>query len=221
MEEGIARYIPDQCRALAFRTGFDLGIGCRIYTALTLWLLGYPTQALVHLHEALALAHELSHPYSLAFAQSMAARFYQGLRDVTAVYAHAEAAVALSTEQGFSFWAAWGTILRGWALALQGQGEEGLEQVRQGTAAMRTTGSVVFDLFCTVLADVCNHLGHTADGLQALAEAHILVEQHEERNWEAESPLRRTNRSGMNRGCWWKSRTPLPAAFTSPAKISS
>jgi hypothetical protein len=86
---------------------------------------------------------------------------------------------------------------------------------------MRTTGSVVFDLFCTVLADVCNHLGHTADGLQALAEAHILVEQHEERNWEAESPLRRTNRSGMNRGCWWKSRTPLPAAFTSPAKISS
>jgi predicted ATPase len=38
-----------------------------------------------------------------------------------------------------------------------------------------------------VLADVCNHLGHTADGLQALAEAHILVEQHEERNWEAEA----------------------------------
>ena len=30
------------------------------------------------------------------------------------------------------------------------------------------------------------HLGHTADGLQALAEAHTLVEQHEERWWEAE-----------------------------------
>ena len=29
-------------------------------------------------------------------------------------------------------------------------------------------------------------LGHTADGLQALAEAHTLVEQHEERWWEAE-----------------------------------
>jgi predicted ATPase len=38
----------------------------------------------------------------------------------------------------------------------------------------------------TVLADVCNHLGHTADGLQALAEAQTLVEQHEERCWEAE-----------------------------------
>ena len=39
---------------------------------------------------------------------------------------------------------------------------------------------------CTVLADVCDHLGRTADGLRALAEAHTLVEQHEERWWEAE-----------------------------------
>jgi predicted ATPase len=39
---------------------------------------------------------------------------------------------------------------------------------------------------CTVLADVSTHLGHPEDGLQALAEAHTLVEQHEERYWEAE-----------------------------------
>jgi predicted ATPase len=37
-----------------------------------------------------------------------------------------------------------------------------------------------------VLAEVCAHLGHTADGLQALAEAHTLVEQQEEHWWEAE-----------------------------------
>jgi predicted ATPase len=40
--------------------------------------------------------------------------------------------------------------------------------------------------FCTVLADVSAHLGHPEDGLQALAEAHTLIEQHEERYWEAE-----------------------------------
>src|SRR4029453_8129888 len=39
---------------------------------------------------------------------------------------------------------------------------------------------------CTVLAEACAHLGHTEDGLQALAEAHTLVAQHEERYWEAE-----------------------------------
>jgi predicted ATPase len=37
-----------------------------------------------------------------------------------------------------------------------------------------------------LLAEVLAHRGHTTDGLQALAEAHTLVEQHEERYWEAE-----------------------------------
>ena len=39
---------------------------------------------------------------------------------------------------------------------------------------------------CVSLAAVCDPLGHPEDGLQALAEAHALVEQHEERWWEAE-----------------------------------
>jgi predicted ATPase len=108
-------------------------------------------------------------------------------RDVPAVYAHAEAAVALSTEQGFAQWAAWGTSFRGWALALQGQGEEGMAQVRQGIAAWRATGSVLtVPYLCALLADVCAHLGHTEDGFQTLVEAHTLVEQHDERWWEAE-----------------------------------
>ena len=52
---------------------------------------------------------------------------------------------------------------------------------------MRATGAALFvPYFCTLLADVSDHLGHPEDGLQALAEAHTLVEQHEERWWEAE-----------------------------------
>jgi predicted ATPase len=112
---------------------------------------------------------------------------YQWCRDVPAVHEHAEAAVALSTEQGFTLWAAWGTSWHGWALAMQGQGGEGLAEVRQGIAACRATGTVLYaQYFCTVLAEVCAHLGYTEDGLQALAEAHILMEQHEDRWWEAE-----------------------------------
>jgi len=70
---------------------------------------------------------------------------------------------------------------------MQGQGEAGMAQVRQGIAALRATGqALVVPYLCTVLADVSTHLGHPEDGLQALAEAHTLVEQHEERYWEAE-----------------------------------
>jgi predicted ATPase len=133
------------------------------------------------------LAHELSHPYSLAFAWCYAAIVYQFRRDVPAVQEQAEAAVALSTKQGFPQWVAYGTILRGWALAMRGQGEEGMAQVRQGITSYRATGAALnVPYFCTVLADVCDHLGHPEDGLQALVEAHTLVEQHEERWWEAE-----------------------------------
>ena len=156
LEEGIARYTPDQHRAPVFRMGQDPGVGCRANAARTLWLLGYPEQALARLHEALALAHELSHPFSLACARCWAAFVSQFRRDVPAVHEHAEAAVALSTEQGFPHWAALGTSLRGWALAMQGQGEEGMAQVRQGIAAYRATGAALLvPYFCTVLADVC------------------------------------------------------------------
>jgi hypothetical protein len=80
---------------------------------MTLWLLGYPEQALARLHEALALAQELSHPYSLGFARVWAAFVLQFRRDVPAVHEQADAAVMLSTEQGFPLWAAWGTSVRG------------------------------------------------------------------------------------------------------------
>jgi predicted ATPase len=187
LEAGLACYTSDQSRAPVFRMGQDLGVGCQVYAAITLWLLGYPDQALAHLRDALALAHELSHPYSLAYVWSMAAIVSQFRRDVSAVYEHAEAAVVLSTEQSFPLWAALDTTLRGWALAMQGQGEEGVAQVRQGIAAWRATGAeLAVSYLCTLLADVSDHLGHTEDGLQALAEAHTLVEQHEERWQEAE-----------------------------------
>ena len=125
LEEAIVHYRPDQRGNLVFRMGQDPGVACRAFAAMTLWLLGYPDQALTHIQEALALAHELSHPYSLAFARWGAAIVSQFRRDVPAVHEHAEAAVALSTERGFPLWAAQGTSLRGWALAMQGQAEEG------------------------------------------------------------------------------------------------
>jgi predicted ATPase len=70
---------------------------------------------------------------------------------------------------------------------MQGQGEAGMAQVCQGIAAYRATEApLLVAYYCTLLADVSAHLGRTEEGLQALAEAHTLVEQHEERLWEAE-----------------------------------
>jgi hypothetical protein len=74
------------------------------YAAWTLWLLGYLEQSLIYVHEALALAHELSHSYGLASTRGYAAYVYQFCRDVAAVYEQAEAAIALATVQGLPAW---------------------------------------------------------------------------------------------------------------------
>jgi predicted ATPase len=76
---------------------------------------------------------------------------------------------------------------RGWALAMQGQAAEGMALLHQGIASWQAAGAAMLvPWFCILLAEVVDRFGHTADGLQALTEAHTLVEQHEERYWEAE-----------------------------------
>ena len=47
----------------------------------TLWCLGYPAQAVRRSQEALALAQELAHPYSLAVAQHYAAFLHHRRRE--------------------------------------------------------------------------------------------------------------------------------------------
>ena len=139
------------------------------------------------MHEALALADALGHPYSLTYAQCVTAIVAQFRRDVPATQGAADAAVTLATTHGFPHWCAVGTSMQGWARSMQDQREGGLAQIREGIAAFRATGAALFVLYlCTVIADICDRCGARDDALQALAEAATLVEQHEERWWEAE-----------------------------------
>jgi predicted ATPase len=186
LEQGIALYGLQQYRSLAW-AGAHPGAQCLGYTAWTLWHLGYPEQALKRNHEVLALAQELSHPFSLAYALASAAWLHQYRREGQSSQERAEAIIALSVEQGFPFWSALGTIVRGWALAEQGQAEEGIGQMRQGLAALRVTGAEMFrPWFLTLLAEAYGKEGQTEEGLNALAEALVQVDKTGERYWEAE-----------------------------------
>jgi predicted ATPase len=64
------------------------------------------------------------------------------------------------------------TCWHGWALVLQGQGEAGLAQLRQGLAAISTTGPMLSRPFGLVLlAEAAAHAGQVQEGLGLLAEA--------------------------------------------------
>jgi predicted ATPase len=126
LEQGIALYDPQEHRALAFRTGVDLKVWCLSHAAQVLWMLGYADQAVQRKYAAFALAQELSHPPSLVAVLFYGA-FHHSLRgEVHAALEQAEAAMALASAHGFPQWLTVGTMLRGWARAMQGQTEEGI-----------------------------------------------------------------------------------------------
>ncbi|MCZ6547073.1 MAG: hypothetical protein O6837_03010 [Deltaproteobacteria bacterium] len=152
-----------------------------------LWLLGYPDQALKRVQEALTLAQGLSHPFSLAFALTSGSFLRQFRREVQAAMDWTEAVMALANEQGFQLWLAWGTILREWELSEQGQGDEGIEQMRQGLVTSRAMEiELNRPYFLTLLAEVCGKVGQTEEGLNMLAEALDTANKTEERWYEAE-----------------------------------
>jgi predicted ATPase len=186
-EAGIAQYAPQQRRISVFRIAQDPGVGCRSYSGLSLWHLGLPDQALTRTQEGLALALELKHPLSVAFARCWLALLCQFRRDTGAVQAHAEAALALATEQEFALWAAMATIFRGWALAMRDKREEGALELAKGIAAWQATGAgTALAYYCTMQAEVFDLLGRGTEALQRLEEAQAEVERTGERWWEAE-----------------------------------
>ncbi len=57
--------------------GQDPGVTSLSYLSWTLWLRGYPDQAMSKVHEAINLAKELSHPFSLVYALTFTAWLHQ------------------------------------------------------------------------------------------------------------------------------------------------
>ena len=97
---------------------------------------------------------------------------HQLRREVAAVQEQAEAVVALATEQGFTHISGVRHDSRGWALAVQGQGEEGIAQIRQGLAYWQADRGECGTSYLSASSGR-SHMstGPSRRGLQVLAEA--------------------------------------------------
>jgi predicted ATPase len=185
--QALALYHSQQHRTYAFLYGEDAGVMCHGFAARVLWYLGYPDQGRARSHEAVTLAQQRAHPYSLGFALSAAAMFHQLCREERFTQERAEAALRLATDQGFPFWMAWGALFYGWALVQQGQAQEGLAQLTESLGAFRATGAKLNQSYIlALLAEAHGTMGQPDAGLTALAEALTLVETTGERWYEPE-----------------------------------
>jgi DNA-binding SARP family transcriptional activator len=174
LEQVIAFYRPEQHhRALVMLRGSDPGPSALAYAACCLWCLGYPEQALKHSQQALDLARELDHPFSLADALCYGGCLFDEMRrDAQALKDHAEELRRLSDEKSLVGWLRNGICFQGEALAMVGQVQEGMAQIREGMAARRSASAQCHLLGAQgTLAEAQAKAGHPEGGLATLDDA--------------------------------------------------
>ncbi|MBM4297146.1 MAG: hypothetical protein FJ143_05345 [Deltaproteobacteria bacterium] len=184
---GSALYDPEKHRQYAsLYAGHDPGVCALRHAAMTLWLLGYPDRALEKSRDALALAHKLSHPYSLIHALFYSAWIHQQRGERQAVREYADTGTELAIEQGLKRRALQGVALQGWIMTQEDNWQEGIDRLRQGVGA--DFGQL---LYIAQLAEAYGKVGQIEDGLKLVYAELMRVKQTGECLYQAE--LHRVN----------------------------
>jgi len=157
------------------------------FLALSLWHLGYPDQAYRNVREALSLARDLSHPFTLAYALFLTAAVHGYRGEHALVHEPNEEMIALSLEHGFPVFLMAGMFVRSLILLAQGKIGilEGVAQIRQCMDAHRAAGNVSgHPLFLAVSAELLMGTGQVEEGLALLSEAQATVDRTGERRYD-------------------------------------
>jgi DNA-binding winged helix-turn-helix (wHTH) protein/tetratricopeptide (TPR) repeat protein len=218
MQQAAVIYDPDVHAVNTERFGQDPGVASLAFGAVALMLMGREQEALEASQRALELAEESHQPSTLALAMHFAAMLHQIRGDAAATEHWAQNSVELSTNEGFSFWLAGGTVLRGWAwvarCAGRGEGEAviaevGIGEIRRGLRGWLATGSRTYQTYYLgLLADAFLRMNRPAEALAALDEAITAAKSLPEGLYEAElhrlkgTALLRTNNQSEVRECF-------------------
>ena len=172
LDKGIANYDPDQ-HARRLQPGHNPVVACYSTSALLLWMLGFPDRALQRTNEAVAVAHRLNRPFSMAYALFHAGLLHLWRRELELVRERAEAVLEITEKHDFPIWEAVAGCLRGAALAGTGRADEGLMESSQGMNRYRglRTPPVFWPLLLVIRAGVCGQAGRFEEGLASVDEA--------------------------------------------------
>jgi len=169
--KGTEYYATAGVRSFIKEFGYDGGMYTFGYLAWTLWMLGYPDQAVAVRDRMLALANEVQHPYTLAVAQGFSANLAHDLREPAAALEVTEKAIALATRQKLYFWLGPATCLHGWARVEQGDVGAGVAEIQQGLGLMQAIGvRTSYPYHLSFLAEAHLATGAIEDGLTVVDE---------------------------------------------------
>jgi hypothetical protein len=173
LDQAIDCFRSQPHRSRPFRLGPNSGVACLTTSAFVLWLLGHPDHALERANDAVALATELEHPFSLAFALFHSGLLHLWRREPKLVSDRAVAVLHVVEDHDFPIWRAVGTCLLGAANTGLGQPSEGLAQIRHGVQLYQglTTPPIFWQLLLFLQAGAHAQAGKPAGGLVLIDEA--------------------------------------------------
>src|SRR5260370_29222028 len=167
--------------ANALSRGVNIHVFGRAYRAHVHWHLGFADTAPRAAQDAIDLAHLLVHPFSLALALAYAAMVHQFRREPTEVRARADAARSICAGHGFSYYDAWAAIMNGWAVAEEGDVDDGIARVRVVVRDLRANGAALrFPPFLGYLADLYRRAQRLEGAIVTLPETRALAERNGE-----------------------------------------
>jgi len=179
-------YDPTRHHAKTLPYTQDPGITARIILARTLWILGEVDKVDAMLQEAIQMARELEHPFTLAFALGTACWISSTLHEADRTLSLADEAIAISTKYSFDLGLEWAMSSKGWALAEMGD-EDGLGILMEGISAKETTGASLNNTHTlALLAALYLQRKRIDEGLGVIEEALGIASTQGEQFWQAE-----------------------------------
>ncbi len=187
MQRVVDTYDRERHGHLAVALAQDPGTSGRIYLGWSEWYLGYPERAVALLDDAVRLSQDLRQPHTQAAALLFAAMLRVSRREPAQAKALADQCIELCRQQRFPFWMATAGVVSGWATALEGDADAGIEQIRDGLARWQQTGARLgVPMYLGMLAEALAAAGRADDGLAPLDVAVTMIESKGERFWSAE-----------------------------------
>ncbi|MDP3161519.1 MAG: adenylate/guanylate cyclase domain-containing protein [Reyranella sp.] len=187
LDRAIDVYDPAAHRTLATRFGHDVRVSALAWRAFALWALGDAAAAQADIDRAIDDARSIGHAATLMFALSHASLtlLHAGRGGAAAPLIHE--LVRFGDEKGTLYWKAYGQLLHGWLIALEGNAADALGTIEAGIAAMRSTGATGYaPWYLTILAKVRADVGEADEARRRIEEAILIAETTGERWCEAD-----------------------------------
>jgi len=168
-------------------TGYDIRALARTFSALILWLRGYPEQAMDKIRSAIAAAEEVEHYETAVIARCFHTWILLLRGEASAAITPSEEAVQISKTRQLKFLEGFGRTTLGLAIAAAGNHEQGIEEYRHGCKIMYDAGTRFHS--AGILgggAAACLQAGDSAAARSALDLAVMFQDASGERFWEPE-----------------------------------